>query len=110
MIKEDGMKLLVIIGVIVGMIVLVELFKHHFTKGLMKYMVLFFILLLVLLVASAYIDFGQFIGRGSTFAETGSAIAEGVEKDLEGLDLKESETIDKVSKKAEEFFENLFDA
>lgn len=102
------MELLVIIAVIVGVIVLVELLKHHFTKGLMKYMVLFFVLLLVLLVASAYIDFGGLIGRGSTFAETGSAVAEGIERDLEGVDLKESETVDRVSKKTEEFFEDLF--
>lgn len=103
------MGLLTVILVIIGILILMELFKHHFTKGIIKYFIVFLILAFLLLIASAYIDFGDYVGEGSTFANTGHAIAEGVTDDLEQVDIEESETVQTLGEKTKEFFQKLLE-
>lgn len=101
------MGLFLIIVVVLAILILAELFKHHFTKGLVKYLIIFVILIFILLVASAYIDFGDYIGEGSTFANTGHAIADGVTDDVEKIDIKESQTLETFKEKTKEFFQKI---
>ncbi|MDP3727847.1 MAG: hypothetical protein Q8R18_00165 [bacterium] len=103
------MGLLVIILIVIGILIVLELFKHHFTKGLMKYLVVGIVLIFLLLVASAYIDFGELLGEGSTFASTGQVIAEGVSDDLEDVNIEESETLQTLSEKTKEFFQKILE-
>ena len=103
------MGVLLVIGIVLGILILLELLKHHFTKGLMKYMIICLILILVLLILSSYIDFGALVGKESTFAKTGAVIAEGVEKDVEDIDFDESKTLAAFSEKTKEFLQKAFD-
>ena len=103
------MGLLAIIVIVIVIMIILELFKHHFTKGLMKYLIIILILLFILLIASAYIDFGDFLGEGSTFANTGAAIAEGVAEDVEQINIDESETADTISKTIKKFFQKILE-
>lgn len=103
------MGLLIVILVVVGILILLELFKHHFTKGIIKYLVISIILIFVLLIASAYIDFGDYVGEGSTFSNTGHAIADGVTDDLDDVDIKDSETIQTIGEKIKEFFSQFLE-
>lgn len=103
------MGLLILILVIIGILILLELFKHHLTKGIMKYLIIFIILIFILLITSAYIDFGDYVGEGSTFANTGHAIADGVTDDLENIDIEESETLNTIGEKTKDFFKKLLE-
>lgn len=103
------MGLLLIVIVIIAILILLELFKHHFTKGILKYFIILGILLFILLIASAYIDFGDYVGEGSTFSNTGHAIAEGVTDDIEDIDIQESETLSTIGEKTKEFFQKILE-
>lgn len=103
------MGLLIVILVIIGILILLELFKHHITKGIIKYLIIFIILIFVFLISSAYIDFGDFIGEGSTFSNTGHAIAEGISDDFEDVNIKESETLNTLGEKTKEFFKEILE-
>ena len=103
------MGLLAIVIAVIVILVLMELFKHHFTKGLVKYLAIFIVLVFVLLIASAYVDFGDYVGEGSTFSNTGHAIADGVTDDLEDVDIKESETLNTLGEKTKDFFSDLLE-
>ncbi len=98
----------IIIGLIVVLTVL-ELFKHHFTKSLFKYMIMAIVLIFVLLIASAYVDLGSFFSQDNTFAKTGAVIADDVTEDLEDLDLSESKTLETIEEKTKDFFHKLID-
>ncbi|HIH14902.1 MAG: hypothetical protein QT08_C0014G0007 [archaeon GW2011_AR17] len=103
------MGLLAIVLVFIGILIVLELFKHHFTKGLMKYLIVGIVLLFLLLIASAYIDFAALLGEGSTFASTGEVIAEGVRDDVKDIDIDKSETVQTISEKTKEFFQKLLE-
>ena len=103
------MGLLLVIAVVVGILILIEVFKHHFTKSLLKYFIILGILVLTLLIASAYIDFGTLIGQGSTFSQTGHVIVDGVSSDVKDIDITHSETLSTISEKTKDFFQNLLD-
>ncbi len=103
------MGLLTIIIAVIVILVLIELFKHHFTKGLVKYLAISIIFIFILLIASAYIDFGDYVGEGSTFSNTGHAIADGVADDVEDVDIRDSETLNRMGEKTKEFFSNLLE-
>ena len=101
------MALLELIIVIIAILILFELFKHHFTKGLLKYLVIFVILIFILLIASAYIDFGSLLGQGSTFSNTGQAISNGVGSDLKDVDIGGSDTLHAIGEKITDFFKQI---
>ncbi len=103
------MALLELIIVIIAILILFELFKHHFTKGLVKYLVIFLILIFILLIASAYIDFGSLLGQGSTFSNTGQAISNGVGNDLKDVDFGGSDTLHAMGEKITDFFKQLLE-
>ena len=103
------MGLLIIIIALIVILIVLELFKHQFTKSLMKYLIIIIILIFILLVASAYVDFGDFLGEGTTFSNTGAAIAEGVSDDVEEIDITESETLQTISEKTKEFLKKIIE-
>ena len=103
------MALLELIVVVIALLIIFELFKHHFTKGILKYFIIFVVVLFILLIASAYIDFGSILGEGSTFSNTGQAIAGGVSNDLEGVDIQGSDTLHTIGEKISDYFKQLLD-
>jgi len=103
------MGLLALVIAVVAILVILELFKHHFTKSLMKYMIFIIVFIFILLIVSAYVDFGSLIGKDSTFSHTGAVIAEGVSDDADTFDFTESETLTTISEKTKEFFRNIID-
>lgn len=104
------MGLLEIILIFVGILVILELFKHHFTKGLLKYGVAALILLFVFLLVSAYFDLGTFFSKDNTFAKTGAVIADDVSEDLEHINIDKSKTVETLGDKIKEMIRNLLDS
>lgn len=101
------MNLLIFIIIILLVIVALEIFKHQLTKNMFKYFIAVIILIIILLIISAYIDLGDYIGEDSTFAKTGSVIAEGIVDSADSI--KESEALDKISDKTNELTNNIID-
>ena len=65
------------------------------------------IIIITILIISAYIDLGNFIGKESTFSKTGAVIVEGMSEDTDLI--KESKTLNKISDKTSELFNNIID-
>lgn len=107
--RTTDMALLELILVIIAILIIFELFKHHFSKGLVKYFLIFIVVIFILLIASAYIDFGSLLGQGSTFSNTGQAIAGGVSNDLHGVDIQNSDTLHALGEKISDFFKQLLE-
>ncbi|MBS3162892.1 hypothetical protein J4467_03120 [Candidatus Woesearchaeota archaeon] len=101
------MNFLIIIAVILALFLIVELLKHQFTKNIFKYFIVLIIIIVTLLVISAYIDLGDLIGKDSTFSKTGAVIVDGISDDTSSI--KESETVNVISDKVGELFNNIID-
>ena len=101
------MNFLLILVVIISVIFLVELFKHQVTKNMFKYFIVFIVIIVILLITSAYIDFGQYLGKDSTFAQTGAVIVDGVSETTKDIDT--TSTLDKISEKSDELFQKIID-
>tara|TARA_Y100000310_G_C20437643_1_gene694491 strand:+ start:383 stop:694 length:312 start_codon:yes stop_codon:yes gene_type:complete len=98
----------IIIALAVALVVL-ELFKHHFTKSLFKYLMVSLVIIFLLLIVSSFLDLGSFFDQDNTFAKTGAVIAEDVSEDIDGFDPRESETLQTIGDKVKEFLQNLID-
>ena len=101
------MNFLLILVVILAIVLVIELLKHQFTKNIFKYFIVAIIVIITLLIISAYIDLGEFIGKDSTFSKTGAVIVEGLSDNSDSI--KESNTLDKISDKSSELFNNIID-
>ena len=94
---------------LIAVIILLELFKHHFTKSLFKYMIYFVVFLFILLIVSAYFDLGSFFDRDNTFSKTGSVIAEDVSEDIEEFDISKSKVLETLGEKTRDILKKLLD-
>lgn len=92
-----------------GVLVVLELFKHHFTKGLLKYGVIAVVLLFLFLIVSSYFDLGAFFAKDNTFSKTGAVISEDVSDDIKDIDIAKSKTVQTLGEKTKEFIRNLLD-
>lgn len=104
------MGILLIIIIAIGILVVLELFKHHFTKSLFKNLILVLLAIFALLIISAYVDLGSFFSKENTFSQTGQVIAENVGEDLKEIDLKESETLNTIEQKTKDFLKKILDS
>ena len=102
--------MLEVILIFAGVLVILELFKHHFTKGLLKYGIVALALLFVFLLASSYFDLGAFFNKENTFSKTGAVIAEDVDEDIENVDLRGSKTLKTLSEKTKDFIRHILDS
>tara|TARA_Y100000310_G_scaffold345568_1_gene466725 strand:+ start:4418 stop:4732 length:315 start_codon:yes stop_codon:yes gene_type:complete len=100
--------LAIFIGLAVILIVL-ELFKHHFTKNLFKWLVYSVIFIFILLMLSAYIDLGSFFAQDNTFAKTGQVIADDVQDDIKDIDIDEIDTLDTIEERIKNWIRNTLD-
>ncbi len=101
------MNILLILVIIIAAILALELFKHQITKNLFKYFVAIVVIIVIALIASAYIDFGEYIGKDSTFSKTGSVIVDGISDNTENIDT--SNTFNSISDKANELYQKIID-
>jgi len=104
------MSVLLIIGILIGILIVLEMFKHHFTKNLFKYLMIFVIVLFTILILSAYIDLGSFFSKDNTFSQTGEVIAEGVSEDVEKIDFNQFKIFDILEEKTKEILNKLLDS
>mgnify|MGYP006447613875 CR=1 FL=1 len=103
------MGLVAIILILVGLIIVLELVKHHFTKSFIKYIIIGIVFLGIILIASAYVDLGSIIGKDSTFSNTGLVISEGVTEDLKKINFKDSEILDSVEETSKNLAQKAID-
>jgi hypothetical protein len=99
-----NMNYIAIILIIVIAVLIIELLKHKFSKNFFKYTIIALVILIILLVTSAYVDFGSFVGKESTFAKTGAAIVDTV-SGKPGND----NTFTSISDKSKEMFNRIID-
>ena len=97
------MNILILIVIILGIILLLELFKHQLTKNMFKFFIAAIVIMIFLLILSAYFDLGTIVGKDSTFAKTGAVITEGLVDGAESVE--DSGIVDKSN----ELLNNIID-
>ena len=103
------MGLLAIVIALGIILIVLELFKHHFTKNLFKYLIYGVVLIFILLILSSYLDLGSFFSQDNTFAKTGQVIAKDVENDIEDISWDEIDTFDTIEEKLKDWIGKLIE-
>lgn len=98
--------LLILLIIIVG-ILIIELIKHKFSRSIFKFSIAIAIVIIILLILSVYIDVGEYIGKGSTFSNTGAVIIDGVIETTENVD--KTNIFTSISDKSKELFNQIID-